>query len=156
MPDIATIWNATTQRGDWQITANDLATEGGLATAVAISLGTDRRADDGDALPLNSADPRGWWGDIPADGGPADPWGVKFWLRRRASFSGDIANILIADAQQALQWLIDDGVAASVTVTAQTQSPPLGTVVLTVTINRATPTGAASPQFATTWAVTTQ
>ena len=153
MPDIATVWNAAVQCGDWSIAANDLASDAGLATAVTISLATDRHADSDDTLPAGGADPRGWWGDIPAGGGPADPWGSKFWLRKRALLTSDLANTLAGDARQALQWLIDDGVAASVAVTASQQSPPLGTILLTIAINRAAGAVFASPVFTTIWAV---
>ena len=154
MADIATTWNAAAQRGDWSIANGDLTTESGLATAIYISLGTWHRADSSDAAP--SEDPGGWWGDIPADGGPADEWGCKFWLRRRAKLGRDIANTLIADARQALQWLIDDGVAASLDITAFQQSPPLGTVLLNITVNRAAGGVQAFPQFAAAWEVTMQ
>ena len=156
MPDIATFWDPSAQSGDWSITSNDLTTDNGLATAVTISLGTNRRADSADPLPTQDTDPRGWWGDIPANGGAPARWGCKFWLRRRATMAGDIANILISDAQQALQWLVDDGVAASVVVTAQQQTPPSGTVLLNIAINRNSANGSASPIFTTSWAVTVQ
>ena len=59
--DIALIWNDALGAADIEIGASDLTTDAGLRTALLLSLFTDRRAEDGDVLPDNASDRRGWW-----------------------------------------------------------------------------------------------
>lgn len=103
---------------DWAISNGDLAADDGLDTAVALSLWTDRLANADDVIPDGSADRRGWWGDafLPplADGTP-DHIGSRLWLLAGALQIPETAQRGQAYCQEALQWLVDDGVAASVT-----------------------------------------
>lgn len=88
----------------------DLATEDGLRTAVIVSLFTDRRAEADDEIPDGGDDRRGWW---------ADSIGSRLWLLARAKETPDTLARARAYAIEALQWLIDDGVATAVDVTAE-------------------------------------
>jgi phage gp46-like protein len=94
---------------DIRLVGPDLDTTQDLATAVIVSLFTDRLADSSDKLPQNETDRRGWWGDSYADNA-GDLTGSRLW-----STSND-RTPLIAQGYilEALQWLIADGVAASV------------------------------------------
>lgn len=113
MPDIATIWQPAEGRGDWVLAGPDLAKDQDLATAVLISLFTDRRADPDDRIPDGSRDPRGWWGDA----GRARPLGSKLWLLERAKQT-EATRLAAKDyVDEALAWMIEDGVAAAVTTT---------------------------------------
>jgi phage gp46-like protein len=103
-----------------------LALEGGLATAVILSLFTDARAGVDDVLPLGTADRRGWAGDefMPAsDGGLAaagsDAWGSRLWLLYATKATDDVPARARFAAQQALAWLLRDGIAGRVDVAAQ-------------------------------------
>lgn len=96
---------------DLALDGYDLATEGGLHTAVIVSLFTDRRAESDDEIPDGSGDRRGWWAD------PA--LGSRLWLLARAKETPDTLARARAYAIEALQWLIDDGVATAVDVTAE-------------------------------------
>ena len=60
----------------------DLATDSGLGTAVTISLFTDRRLLDDEALPANTTDRGGFWGDSLTTDDPY-PTGSFLWTRRR-------------------------------------------------------------------------
>ena len=109
-----------------------LADDDGLATAVIISLWTDRQANADDPLPAGS-DRRGWWGDelSPTTG---DQIGSRLWLNDSAK---QLAAVLVQDrayATEALQWLIDDGVASAVDVVAS--NPHTGVRALAVAITR--------------------
>lgn len=95
---------------DLSLVGYDLATEDGLRTAVIISLFTDRRAEADDEIPDGSDDRRGWW---------AGPIGSRLWLLARTKETPDTLARARAYAIEALQWLIDDGVATTVDVTAE-------------------------------------
>jgi phage gp46-like protein len=140
MRDIALVWNPQSGTADLALnaTANDLLTDSGLTTSIIISLFTDRQADPGDAIPDGSTDPRGWWGDT-AFLQPGDvakyPIGSKLWLLDRALQTPETLTRATTYAKQALQWLIDDGVAGSVEATAT--FPRLGWIELFITIDQA-------------------
>ncbi len=114
MPDITITWDPVNNRGDWSVAAGDLATGGDLYNAVLISLFTDRVLPAAAAPPDGTTDHRGWAGDTYAE----MPIGSRLWTLKRyaiASVSG-----LLQDAQdicnEALAWLVVDGVADSVSV----------------------------------------
>lgn len=74
------IWMGLTNgEGSIEIVKNDLRRDPGLETAVLISVFTDQRVEE-EAVPDNSADRRGWWGDL-----SEDATGSKFWLLFRSS-----------------------------------------------------------------------
>lgn len=109
-----------------------LAEDDGLVTAVIISLFTDRQANPDDTLP-NGKHRRGWWGDDFA-ATPGDKIGSRLWLNESAK---QLGSVLIKDksyAQEALQWLLDDGVASRVEVAAS--NPKSGVRALTIAISR--------------------
>jgi len=57
-------WDTDLMEGDLEVENGDLAHDGGLETAVLMSLFTDRRARDDDKLLDEEArDKKGWWGD---------------------------------------------------------------------------------------------
>lgn len=131
MSDIGLFWDLGS--ADFAIEANDLATDDGLETAVSLSLFTDRRAEDGDALPSGDADRRGWWGDdFPAVDG--DRMGSRLWLLARSKQTPDVLERAREYAREALAWLVEDGVAASVDATAEVVRT--GFLGLTVTVYR--------------------
>lgn len=110
MGDITTVWSPQTGYGDWALIPGDLQGGDDLETSVLISLFTDRRAEASDRIPDGTTDRRGWWGDA----GSTYPIGSRLWLLSRAK---QVSKTL-TDAQgyctEALQWMIDDGVVASV------------------------------------------
>lgn len=131
MSDIALRWNV--YAADVAIEANDLATDEGLETAVILSLFTDRRAESTDPLPDGHVDRRGWWGDVfPAV--PGDRIGSRLWLLGRETQRPAVLERAEGYAREALQWLLDDRVAAAVTVTAT--FPRAGMLGIAVTVTR--------------------
>jgi phage gp46-like protein len=122
MADIQTIWQDDFDlgpRGDWAIVPPGLAADLDLETAVLISLFTDATAQADDELPDFSGDRRGWWGDDDADVVvPKGPLGSRLWLLVRAKATEETRQRAEAYAVEALQWLLDDGVAARVDVAA--------------------------------------
>lgn len=109
-----------------------LADDDGLATAVIISLWSDRQANADDVLTAGT-DRRGWWGDeLSSISG--DKIGSRLWLNDNAK---QLASVLVQDrayATEALQWLIDDGVASAVVVVAS--NPRAGVRALDIAISR--------------------
>lgn len=121
MTDLALIADPTNLAFD--ITRNttgaDLLSDDGLDTAVLISLFTDALAPADAKLPNDDGDRRGTWMDEPLDGSPiTDRMGSLFWLLSRVKATQQVRLDAIAYGKAALQWLIDDGIAASVDVTA--------------------------------------
>lgn len=122
--DFKLVWNTDYQEADldYDLNAGDLSTDKGLETAVIISLFTDQRAKDDDTLPdIDSDDKRGWWGDQVSDI-EDDEIGSRLWIHaERAKATQEVLNLVKKDIEEALQWLIDDGIAASVSVTTERQ-----------------------------------
>jgi phage gp46-like protein len=109
--------------GDLVLSGPSLDEDDGLETAVVISLFTDRRAQPGDPLPISaqlagSPDRRGWWGDTFPDM-PGDRIGSRLWLLNREKQLTSVVERAREYALEALQWLVEDGVARTVNVTAE-------------------------------------
>ena len=85
-----------------------------LTRAVINSLFCWRRANDDDELP--GASRYGWWGDTFAVN---DKFGSRLWLLSRAKLTEQTALRAKEYAEEALQWLIEDGVAAEVVVNVE-------------------------------------
>lgn len=62
--DLRLTWSNDTGDADLSLTGTDLSTDRGIATAMALSLFPDRRAEAGDVPPSGDpSDRRGWWAD---------------------------------------------------------------------------------------------
>ena len=116
MTDAAVQWRNDAGHGDLRIGGADLAVDDGLGAAVLISLFTDARAT-ADELPEGDTDRRGWWGD--GLNGDGDETGSKLWLLRREKQTPDVPGRAEALAREALQWMLDDGVASAVETRAE-------------------------------------
>ena len=154
MVDIAIAWDTAHGRGDWYADKGSLAIDpGGLRSAVLVSLFTDARASNDATLPGGGDDRRGWW----ADTYQANDTGSLLWLLARAKkagngagYTGAVGNLTqrVEDTcRAALQWLLDDGVAKSVGVTARWLSASALGVRIVIT----KPSGA-SEAFDYSWA----
>lgn len=96
--------------------------ENTLATAVVLSLFTDRRAGRDDALPLHSDDRRGWPGEefmpVPDAGGEPEAWGSLLWLLWTGKVTPEVLERARFSAKESLAWMLRDGVASRVDVQA--------------------------------------
>lgn len=101
-----------------------------LARSVMISLFSWARAHDDDEVEGRRR--YGFWGDTYGD--PGERTGSRLWLLRRQKVTATAIERAREYAQEALEWLIQDGVADAVSVTAERDS--LDRVVLGVTITR--------------------
>lgn len=138
MNDIATVWRG--MHGTWQVAGPALLADDGLYTAVVLSLFTDGLADEADEVPGRERAPggrRGWWGDAFADV-PGDRIGSRLWLLARQKMTPQVLRLAEQYAREALQWLLDDGIARAVDVQAEVVggSNVPGIVGLQVTVVR--------------------
>ncbi|MEE9357459.1 phage GP46 family protein [Candidatus Vondammii sp. HM_W22] len=131
---------------DLALNGADLATDDSLQTAVIISLFTDRRAETDDTIPDGTDNRRGWWTDTLADI-EGDRIGSRLWLLAREKQLPDVLARAKEYAEEALQWLIDDGVASAVSVLAT--SAGSGWLNLHIKITR--PQGDSEYRFNTLW-----
>lgn len=140
MIDLAVAWDAANLRLDWLFDGNDLVTTDTLQTAVIVSLLTDRLANADDEIPDGSNDRRGWWADLPlplANAPPAgDLIGSRLWLLARRKAVEQTRLDAIAYTQEALAWLLQDGVAAKVDVAAAFRPDVLGWLDIAIAISR--------------------
>ncbi|MFN4328296.1 MAG: phage GP46 family protein [Limnobacter sp.] len=113
--DIATVFDPLAVRGDFVVSAGALASDQDLKTAVMISLFTNRRAEDDDQLPEASMSRQGWWADV----FQPSRIGSRLWLLAREKQARQVVVRAREYAREALQWLIDDGVASQVLVTTE-------------------------------------
>jgi phage gp46-like protein len=136
MADLALLF--TDERGgDLVLDGQDLARDDGLESAVLVSLFTDRRASAEQLRPGDDAtDLRGWWGDIHAtvDG---DRFGSHLWLLRREKQTRETLARARQYARDALAWMLEDRVAASVSVATEYARPG----VMFIGIDIARPSG---------------
>ncbi len=132
-------FNLTEGEGGMGLVQNDLDRDPGLETAILISLFSDRRADLEDALPDSSKDLRGWWGDATEE----DKIGSRLWLLSRSKIEDATSTDAAIYAKEALQWMVEDGVADSVGVVVTRT----GTYTLSIDIVITRPKGARDITF---------
>lgn len=117
--DIALRFNPDIGAQDVMLDAGDLVREDTLATAVVMSLFCDRTAQAHEVP--TGADRRGWWADafaaVSALGATPDSFGSRLWLLMREKQLPETQRRLRAYIEEALQWLVDDGLATGLTVT---------------------------------------
>jgi phage gp46-like protein len=108
--DVLILWDNLKGEGDWALALGDLQTGQDLETACLVSLFTDRLATPDFSPTDGTTDRRGWW----ADPYNEEPLGSTLWQLDRAKKTRDTLGTARRYALTALQWLIDDGVAASI------------------------------------------
>ncbi len=113
---------------DLRLQGRDLLADDSLYTAVVVSLFTDARARSSDELPpeFEAEDLRGFWGD----GLGEESIGSRLWLLAREKDTARVRARAEQYAREALAWLVRDGLAGKVEVTAD--HPESGVCRLTV------------------------
>jgi len=145
MTDAALIFNPDTSKADLSLDAFDLQGDAGLKTAVILSLFTDASAHADDVLPAGITDRRGFWADAYSAG---DVFGSRLWLLNREKQVSKVLNRAREYTDEALAWLVADGIAKSVSVNASWLRQ--GVMVIEITINK--PDGdALQYNFETLW-----
>ena len=136
---IALAWSDDAGSADLVRSTGNLGTDAGLETAVLMSLFTDR-----DEEQAASADRGGWWGDAFA-AVRGDRLGSRLHQLARAPVS-QRARLAVEYSKEALQWLVDDGVAK--TVVAEAELPRADALLLTISI-----AAADAPRWQRVWEV---
>lgn len=113
--DFALSFNPEIGTLDVSLAGADLLAEETLATAVMLSLLTDRTAQAHEVQA--GADRRGWWGDA-YSGVAGDAFGSRLWLLQRQKQLPASVQTARAYLQEALQWMVEDGLVESIEVTA--------------------------------------
>lgn len=109
----------------------DAALTQGLASAIFVSLFSDRRArSDEVASPMLR---RGWIGNLVSDV-PGDNFGSGLWLYEQSRLTQEVAAAVAGEARNALQWMVDDELCSSLSVTV-TKDQAARSIMLNVTIN---------------------
>lgn len=80
-----------------------------LASAVLMSIFSWRRGAVGEAD--DEGRKYGWWADT-----PQRKLGSKFWLLRRTSITPSVMQKAKEYCEEALKWLIEDGICRTITV----------------------------------------
>lgn len=128
---------AYTDAGFDLVNDNGLQSDDGLQTAVIVSLFTDRRAtpDELAEAGLPADQNRGsWQDDYPETDGDVE--GSKLWLLARAKRTDETLARAKGYAEDALAWLVADGVALRVIVVASWHGLT-GYLVIAIDIERA-------------------
>lgn len=94
----------------------DFEKDEGLETAVILSLFTDRRVTD-EELPQGQTYKRGYWADKYSSVN-GDQYGSRLWTLGREKRQIEVLRRAEDFCKEALNWLIEDGVASSITATA--------------------------------------
>ena len=145
--DILVQWDNTNTIGDWSLAEFDLQTGQDLETACLVSLFTDKRATP-DFVPTDgTSDRRGWWADLYND----QPLGSSLWQLERAKKTRDTLGLARRYAQDALQWLVDDGVASSVVVDTRWLDGAVGGTMMGIAVAITKPNGSLT-RFVFGWA----
>lgn len=145
MLDLKLDQDSFTAEFDLAIAPNgDLETVDDLSTAILVSLLTDARADETQvAVPEYR---RGWIGNAvpPIDGFEL---GGLLWLVDTARATQGTMNIAASFARDALQWLLDQGIAADIQVQGSITGPREGGLTVTIT----SPDGTTQTQYIELW-----
>lgn len=120
LADLALTWSNATGDADMSMIDDDIASDRGLMTSAILSLFTDRRAETDDTPPSGDAtDRRGWWADQ-FSAVEGDRIGSRLWLLDRSKRTTETALRAKEYVLEALAWMIDDRVVASIEVEVET------------------------------------
>lgn len=102
-----------------------------LSRAVVISLFTWRRADDSDDYD-HELGKQGWWGDSLNE----DEIGSKLWQLLRSKITSETLLRAQEMADDALKWLVEDGICTDVSVSVERDSNDPNRINLSVVLEQ--------------------
>ena len=118
-------YNNAAQLSDIVRDGGNIQTSDLLETAVLISLFTRQRAREDDVLPdSRSGNREGWWADAYSEI-EDNNIGSRLWFLSREKLTTNTLNRAKTYSAEALQWLIDDGIADAVDVETERQGSML-------------------------------
>ena len=101
---------------DIRLEDGDFIADDGLETVIITALFTDKRVRN-DQLPDFATDKRGWWGDMVSEV-DQDRIGSRLWTLARSKISNETLRLYEDYSREALQFLIEDGIANQIEVSA--------------------------------------
>lgn len=131
---------------DLVVDGNLFASAGGFETAIPVSLFTDARAPA--ALVAEPQNRRGWIGNL-LTAATMRQLGSILWILDQTRITQETLGIARLAAQDAFQWMLDDGVALSVLV--DVARAPKGAITITIQI---TDTSNVVSRYQTLWRAT--
>ncbi len=131
---------------DLVIEGNEFASAGGFETAIPVSLFTDARAPA--ALVAEPQNRRGWIGNL-MTAATMRQLGSILWVLDQTRITQETLNIARLAAQDAFQWMIDDGIALGVLISLA-RSSQTG-IIITIQI---TDTSNVVSRYQTLWRAT--
>lgn len=102
-----------------------------LSRAVVISLFTWRRADDSDDYD-HELGKQGWWGDSLNE----DEIGSKLWQLLRSKITSETLLRAQEMADDALKWLVEDGICTEISVSVERDSNAPNRINLSVILEQ--------------------
>lgn len=128
MPNLIKFIHDNDEQGFDLVSASDgsISQDAGWESCVFISWFSDKRDFDEDLL----RDSRGWWADSYVSVANEN-FGSGLWKYRRSKITQGTLAGLRFELTSALQWMVDDGIAASVEV----ETERLSTYVIKATAN---------------------
>ena len=144
---IRIVWDADKGGGDFSCGADGTDTRNPLETAVILSLFCDARADAGDDV-HDGIDRRGWWAQSYFDDDHV--WGSKLWQVLMGKATQGALQRAQRACEDALQWLIRDGVCSAVEVDTWWIEGRQGYMGIRVVLQRP---DKLDPQYAGPWEV---
>lgn len=130
--DLALTFNPEIDGLDISLDGVDLRHEDTLMTAAMLSLLCDRAAQPHEVP--DGTDRRGWWADTYAEN-QGDAFGSRLWLLAREKQLPEVVQRARRYFREALQWLVDDGLAKSLEVSAFV--PRMGWLLVDVVVGLA-------------------
>lgn len=131
---------------DFVVDGNVFASAGGFETAIPVSLFTDARAPA--ALVAEPQNRRGWIGNL-MTAATMRQLGSILWVLDQARITQDTLNTARLAAQDAFQWMLDDGIALGVLV--DVTRTPRGALQIAIQI---TDTSNVVSRYQTLWRAT--
>lgn len=125
---------------DVRLADRDVERDPGFETAILLTLGSDKRAEDNEFLPDDSGYKGGWWGDAVAEN-PGDQIGWKGWLLRRAKSQNEVISQCGEYLRDGFQWMIDDGIISDFKSTVERVTSPSQQTILQMKLHFVRPGG---------------
>ncbi len=100
-----------------RLDGGDIDATNRLADWIMVSLFSWGRAADDDAV-QPGADRQGWWGAEVAAEGLTGAWGSRLWTVQRAALTLETVRRVRELIAEALAWIVTDGIASAVNVSA--------------------------------------
>lgn len=144
MADKNIVWNTAQGVGDYAVANGDMGYGNDLLTSVIISLFTNRRLPD--EVKRHDDYRGGWWGDAYS----TRLIGSRLWLLNRAKKTDSTSLLVQAKdyCNEALQWLIDDGVVKTI----ETDTHWLTDNAMEIDVGLTEPQATVKNQFRFAWA----